>query len=278
MSGIDTSLNYASLFATSGSGGSSLLNTLYNYSPTPSPAGALIALQQAEANETKDVAQEAKTPSVARDVANFTAAVKSATSVKQLLANPTVLKVLLTANGLSDQVSFTALAQKALTSNPADSSSLANTLSNANWASMTKSYNFFANGLSNIQTPATIASIANAYAETMWRQSLDATTPGLSNALTFRASASAATNALQILGNSVLRDVVTTATGIPLEIAYQPMEAQVNAINTHLNVSKLQDPKFVDQLIQKYLIVKATTAQSTSTNSDPLSAISSLTA
>ena len=280
MSGIISSINYASLFNTSSASTSSLLNTLYNFSSTATPTSAINALQNAETNETKDVALEAKQPAIVRDIATFTQAVKSATSVKQLLSNPTVLKVILTANGLSDQIPYTALAQKALMSDPSNSSSLANQLSNTNWASATKAYNFFSNGLSKIQQPATIASITNAYTETMWRQSLDASTPGLSNALTFRASASAATSTLQILGNSVLRDVVTTALGLPLEIALQPIEAQQKAISTQLDITKLQDPKFVDQFIQKYILAKVAAAASAATTAptDPMSQINKLTA
>jgi len=279
MSGINTSLDYAALFGSSATASDSFLDTIYNLSGTTNfPAQALSALQNAETNETKDVTLTAQQPSVARDIASFTAAVNGATNIQSLLSNPTFLKVLLTANGLADQIPYTALAQKALLSNPADSSSLANQLSNTAWASAASAYNFYANGLTTIQTPATIASITNAYAETMWRNSLDATTPGLSNALTFRSSASAITSVDQILGNSVMRDVVTTVLGLPLEIALQPLEAQEKDISTRVTLSKFQDPKYVDQFIQQYLVAKAQTAASSATSADPLTAISNLTA
>jgi hypothetical protein len=279
MSGINVSIDYASLFDTSSSSSSSLLNTIYgDGTTTNSPSAALAALQNAETNETKDVAAEAKTSAVARDIATFTSAVTNATSVQSLLSNPTVLKVLLTANGLADQIPYTALAKKALMSDTSDSSSLANKLSNTSWASAAKAYNFYSNGLSNIQTPATIASITNAYAETVWRNSLDSTTPGLANALTFRSSASAITNVDQVLGNSVLRDVVTTVLGLPLEIALQPLEAQEKAITTRQDLTKFKSQKYVDQYIQQYLVAKATAATSTTTSTNPLSTITSLTA
>ncbi len=47
--------------------------------------------------------------------------------------------------------------------------------------------------------------IANGYAEVTWRNSLDATTPGLSEALTFKDQASTITSVDQILGDSTLR-------------------------------------------------------------------------
>jgi hypothetical protein len=251
-----------------GGSGDSLLGILYGSSATASttsPTGAVQALQSAEKNQTTDVAQTEKKPQVARDISAFTAAVQSATSVKSLLNNPTVLKVLLTANGLGDQVSYTALAQSALTSNVNDSSSLANQLSDSQWLTMAKSLNFANDGLSKIKSASEISSITDAYAEQVWRDSLDATTPGLSNALTFRAEASSVTSALQILGDSVMRDVVTTALGIPATICYQELEAQERAITTRLDVSNLQNPKFVENLLGKYMMAKATSASTAST-------------
>jgi len=269
-------LDYASLFGFSASGSNSFLNTLYNPTATTnSPAGALNALQSAETNETKDVAVEAQQTTVARNIANFTTAVQGATSVQSLLSNPTVLTVILTANDLTSQIPYTALARKALMSDPTDSSSLANTLTDTNWASAATAYNFYSNGLTDIQKPATIASITNAYAETMWRLSLDTTTPGLSSALDFRANASSITSVDQILGNSVMRDVVTTVLGLPLQIAEQPLSQQESDISSRVNLSDFQKSPYVDKMIQQYLILKATNAATTAT---PLSTIASLTA
>ena len=47
-----------------------------------------------------------------------------------------------------------------------------------------------------------------------------------------------------------LRTVVTTALGIPLQIAFQPLEAQERAITSQLDISQLQDPKFVETFAQ----------------------------
>ncbi len=200
-----------------------LLATLYG--GTASAAGTssdpIGALTQAEANSTKDIAQTAAEPSVARDIATFTAKVTAATDPATLLKDPTVLKVLLTANGLGDQVAYTALAQKALLSDTTKTTALANQLTDTAWKSAASLYDFANKGLSVLQKPSVISTLANGYAEVLWRQSLDATTPGLSNALTFKDQASTITSVDQILGDSTLRTVVTTALGIPEQIAYQ---------------------------------------------------------
>ena len=78
--------------------------------------------------------------------------------------------------------------------------------------------------------------------------------PGLSNALTFRGEASTINSVDQILGDPVMRKVVTTALGIPLQIAFQPLEAQEKAITSRLDITKFKDPKFVESFVQRYLI------------------------
>ncbi len=104
-----------------------------------------------------------------RAVDAFTAGVGKAKTVQQLLANPTVMQVLLTANGLADQIPYTALAQKTLQSNMNDPKSLANTLTDTRWKPVVQTYDFANKGLSVIQDPTVISTIANAYAEVTWR-------------------------------------------------------------------------------------------------------------
>ena len=268
----------ASLFAAMGGGGTtqSLLGAIYNTGTTGvslSGGNPITALTNAEQNQTQDIKATAAEPAVARAVAAFTKAVQTASSPQQLLSNPTVMQVLLTANGLADQIPYTALTQKTLLSNVNDSKSLANQLTDTRWKPVVQTYDFANKGLSVIQNPSVIATIANAYAEVTWRTSLDATTPGLSNALTFRANASGVTNVDQILGDPVLRSVVTTTLGIPLQIAFQPLEAQQKAITSQLDIAKLQDPKFVTQFAQRYLIAMAQAASTTAASQPSLSAL-----
>ncbi len=210
-------------------------------------------VQQAEAGQAKGIAAEAKDPSVALDVAAFRKAVASAKDLKSLLADPSTRKVLLTANGLGDQVDYTALAVKALSSDPTDPKSLANQLTDKRFLSVAQTYDFAKSGLSVLKQSKVLDTIASGYAEVAWRKSLDANTPGLSTALDFHQRAGTITSTLQILGDATLRNVVTTALGLPLQIAVQPLEAQQAAIASRLDVSKFKDPKFVDKFTQRFL-------------------------
>jgi hypothetical protein len=261
-------INYAQLFGVgTSSTGTSLLDSIYGIGASGSAGDAnpLQALTTAENDQTQDIATTAQEPQVQRTIAAFQAAVSSATSAATLLQNPAVMNVLLTANGLADQIPYTALAQKALLSNPSDPNSLVNQLTDTRWAPVVKLYNFATEGLTVLQNPQVQATLANAYAEVTWRQSLDATTPGLSNAMTFRSEASTITSVDQILGDPIMRTVVTTALNIPEQIAFQDLTAQEKAISDRVDITKFQDPHFVDTFTQQYLI--AAQANSTTQSS-----------
>lgn len=257
-----STIDYALLFQPSSStnAATSILQALYGGTATSTTGTSSVdpidALRLAQANQTADIANEAKTPTVELQIAAFTKAVQSATSVKALLSNPNFLTVFLTANGLGASVNETALAQQALSSNPANSNSLANQLSTTNsaWLSTAQTYNFYANGLAAIQNPKVLSTITNGYAEVLWRQSLDQQTPGLSNALYFLANAASLTGPDEVLGNSVARTVVTTAFGIPQQLAYQPLQAQEQAISNVLDFTKLTNSKYVQSITDQYLV------------------------
>lgn len=242
-----------------GTGSGSLLSTLYGFAGTTSNSSGqnpVTALAAAEKGQTQDIKATAAQPAVKRAVDAFTAGVNSAKSVKELLANPAVMQVLMTANGLADQIPYTALANKTLQSQLSDPKSLANMLTDTRWKPVVQTFDFANQGLAVIQQPKVISALADAYAEVTWRNSLDVTTPGLSNALTFRKQAATITSVDQILGDPIMRKVVTTTLGIPLGIAFQPLQAQEKAISARVDITRFKDPKFVESFVQRYLVAE----------------------
>lgn len=270
------SLSYlTSLFSSSFGSGDPLLNALYGTGSASGSTGQtpVQALTSAERNQTREIKLTAAQPTVQHTITAFTRAVTGAKSVAQLLANPTVMNVLLTANGMSDMVGYTALVTKVLTSNLADPKSLANTLTDTRWKTLAQTYNFATNGLTGIQNPATLTTIANGYAQVTWQATQDQVTPGLSNALAFKAKAATITSVDQVLGDPVLRDVVTTALGIPKQIAFQTLNAQEQAISTRIDLKKFQDPSFVESFVQRYLIANAANSAASSSSTPDLTTL-----
>jgi hypothetical protein len=249
-----------------------MLNTLYGGGTSTattavSTGNPLTDLKLAQANETADVAREAKTPQVERDIAAFQTGVANAKDIQTALENPNVMKVLLTANNLASYIQEPALAQKALLSDPAQSNSLVNQLNDSNLLSTAKTFDFAKNGLAALQNPSVIATLTNAYSEVLWRQSLEQATPGLSNALAFLGQASSIKTVDDVLGDSVNRTVVLTALGIPEQVAFQDLTAQEQAVSSRIDVTKFQDPKFVTSITDQYLLIMQQQAQSSASGS-----------
>ncbi len=244
-------------------GAAGLLNTLYGGAGRAAGAtggNPLVALQMAQKNRDREVATAAKQPETQRDIAAFRNGIAKAKSIGEALDNPAVMKVLLTANGLADQVQYQALAKRVLLSDPEEQGSLVNRMASARWTAVVKAFDFANAGLDALKDPALQTRLADGYVEVNWRKGLEKATPGLADALDFRERASKFKNAVEILGDPVLRRVVTTALGIPQQIAFQELPAQERAITNRLDISRLQDPKFVDALSQRYLLEKQAAA------------------
>jgi hypothetical protein len=277
MSGIISGIDYSLLFSPSSSSASSInaamLNTLYSgtsgrvTSRFVSSGNPLVDLKLAQKQEATEVALVKKQPVVQEAISQFKSAVANAPDLKTALANPAVQKVLLTANGLSNYIGDTALVQKLLMSDPSDPKSLVNKFGNALWLNTVLNYNFAKNGLAKLQDPQTVTSLTDAYAEMRWRTSLDQSTPGLSNAMTFLSQASSIKSVKDVLNNFVNFVVVTTALGIPTAIINQGTSAQTAAIKTRLDVSRLQDRNFVTSLTDRYLLTMQMNKSTTATSS-----------
>jgi hypothetical protein len=80
--------------------------------------------------------------------------------------------------------------------------------------------------------------------------------PALREAAYFKRKAGGIKDVYDILGDKVLRAVVTSALGIPPQAAVQSVEKQASLVTDKLDVKKFADPAFVDTFLKKYLIKK----------------------
>jgi hypothetical protein len=280
MSSIVSGVDYNLLFAPDSTANTSaaILNALYN--STPSSAGTfastgdpLLDLKLAQKDQTADVALVAKEPVVQQAITAFTNAVNQATNITTALSNPNIQKVLLTASGLSNYIGETALVQKAFMSDPTDPKSVVNQLSDSTLLATVQTYDFAKNGLAELKNPQILSALTNGYAEVTWRQSLDAATPGLSNALDFLSQASSIKSFGDILSNPSNFYVITGALGIPPDIVFQSEAAQQTAINSRVDYAKFQDPKYVTSLTDQYLITQRENSQSSASNTPDLTSL-----
>lgn len=221
-------------------------------------AQAIPALRRATADgaEAKGIAQEKKDPVTLSALARFRTALDKAGSIEAALQDPRILKVLLPALGLEGQEGSPGLVRRALLSDPADAKGLAAQLG-ATWKAAAATLGVYKTGLDGLRDPAMVDRLANAYLKYGYRSGLDEQQAGLSDALYFLESAKGATDVYDVLGDPVLRRVVTGALGLPDQIAVQSVEAQGRALSARLRVETLQDDRAVRKLAERYLIAAA---------------------
>ena len=228
-------------------------------------ASAIVALKAAQAKgaEAKGVAAEKKDPVTITALKQFETAVAKAKDVKSALQDPRVLAVLLPSLGLADQAAYPGLVQRALLADPKDTKGLLASL-DSRFSAAAATLDLKNKGLAGLRDPALLKKLEAGYVQYQYQQGLDDKNAGMADALYFIQNAGAKTDVYGILGNAVMRRVVTGALGLPAQIAVQSVETQARAITSRMKVADLQDPKKVQALAQRYVMAQAGTATGSS--------------
>jgi hypothetical protein len=216
-----------------------------------------VAIEQAAKNEAKQRKQIAEQPMTEKDIARYTKVVKKAKTIDDVLNDPIARKVFLKANGLGQYQDAVGLAKKALASDPTDSSSVAQKLSSiqGGWLDVVLKYNFELFGVGKLQTSDALKEVTNNYVGELRLDMLDQQMPGLGTAILFKQIATKLDSPIKVLGSGIGREVVTTALGLPKQLAVQSLNAQEKALTQRIDVKKFKDPDFVDRIAQRYLIM-----------------------
>lgn len=225
--------------------------------------------------EAKGIAREQKDPVTLTALAQFRVALDKAGSIEQALQDPRILKVIMPALGLPDQAGNPGLARRALLSDPADAQGLAAQLGST-WRAAAATLGVSASGLDGLRDPAMVQRLSDAFLKYQYRTGLDEQQAGLSDALYFLESARNAGDVFDVLGDPVLRRVVTGALGIPQQIAVQSVEAQGRAVTARLNIDSLRDERAVRKLAERYLIAAANAAGTPAAATDPIATLTAL--
>jgi hypothetical protein len=214
--------------------------------------------------EERALGRIATEPQQKRAMEQFKRAVDRAPDVRAALRDPRVLQVLTTALGIPEGASQAGLATRVLLSNLDDERSLANTLGDRRWKSAAETLNLARGGIAALRDPQLQASLASGLQRAQWNQNLEKEQPGLGDAVLFRERATAVDgNIFAVLGDPIIRRVVTGALGLPMQIAIQSVETQARAVRARLDINKLEDPREVQRLAERYLMNRAQSEAST---------------
>lgn len=219
-------------------------------------AGAIAAFRRAAlpAEESRALARIAKEPDLARTMEQFKRAVDRAPDARTALRDPRVLAVIGQALGIPQAATQPGLASRALLSDLTKPGSVANNLSDKRWKEAAASLKLATGGIQSLRDPKVQATLLDGLRRARLREEQDRQIPGLGDALEFRNRAARAKTSFDVLGDSVLRRVVTGALGLPQQLALQSVEAQGRAVDSRLKIATLQNPKEVNRLAERYLV------------------------
>jgi hypothetical protein len=182
----------------------------------------------------------------------YAANIGKVTSIQDFVSNYRLLSYALDAYGLGDQVNSTALVKQVLEGGVSNPKSLANTLSNPNWAKFAAAFNFAADGAPSISTASAIKTTTSAYVEQQLETDEGEQDPGVQLALYFQRVAPTESSGIQIMGDENLLDVVQTIFGLPPETTGTNIDTEASEISRLVPTSELQNSKQLQQLTERF--------------------------
>jgi hypothetical protein len=172
----------------------------------------------------------------------------------------------LSAFQLESEVDKKGLLRKVLLSDLSNIDSYANRMNDTRFVELAQRLDLKNMGVSNVKDSAVLNSLVTRYLKNEFDKAQGNATPGLREAIYFKENAGSMKTPWDVLGNKTMREVLTKAFDIPREFAVQGVEAQATALTRKVDIAKLKDPKFVDRVIQTYLMkVDQETSQSNGT-------------
>lgn len=204
---------------------------------------------------------------IKREEDYFKSAAKNIKSVDDLFADKRALRFLLDAYDLSSEAANLGKIRKIVESDLGDQNSLANRMQDPRFKQLASDLNIPMFGTTVLNTDTFINKTVTKFEQVKYEQSLDESAPGVRAAIEFKRRAQDVTKTVQLLGDSVLREVITVANNIPQQIAVQEVDAQVTAIERRFDVTKLKDPTEVDKIVARYLTFKDQGSGTSGTNS-----------
>ena len=202
-------------------------------------------------NYSSSLSSTAAEPAVKIATKNFLANIGNVTSAKELVKDSNLYNYVMTAFGLSDMAYAKALITKVLEGGTS-SSSFAASLNDPRYLALASAFNFQENGAATTSSTTTQQTTVNNYYEQTLETNAAQENQGAQMALYFQRMAPNITTAYSILADKTLLKVVETAFNLPSTLSLENIDTQAKEISQLLNVSKLQDPTYLHNFIERF--------------------------
>lgn len=196
---------------------------------------------------------------IQKDIEYFKENIGSVNTVDELFEsrNHRLLKFVLSAYDMETEAQYPGKIRKILESDLSDPDSLANRFKDPRFQQLAKDLSLNVMGVTRLKLGSTIQDITTRYERVSYEKHLDEQAPGVRAAIEFNRRIKDVTLTVQLLGDNVMREVVTVANNIPKEIAYQEVESQVTAVERKVDLNTLKsDQNEVEKMVMRYLTFK----------------------
>jgi hypothetical protein len=160
-------------------------------------------------------------PTVDKEIQYFKEKVPKLKSMDDLFKDQRLLRFIASAYSLDDEVQYPARLRKILESKISDPTSLANRMVDPRYKEMASDLMLGDFGVTALATSSTIDKLVKRYVQNEYEKDLGKTNPALREASYFLRKIGSIQNSLSILGDGVLRAVVTYTLDLPPQIAFQ---------------------------------------------------------
>ncbi len=195
----------------------------------------------------------------ATDSKYYVATIANIGSVDDLLKDRKLVQFIVKAFGFKDnELKDDVLLRRALTSDPLDKASFANTTSDHRIHELAAAFNFGADGKALKTAGATAQDrddtirTVDGYLRNSIESTAGETNTGVRLALYFQRMAPSITSAFGIMGDKALFEVARTALGLPTAMVNLDIDKQAAMITKKLNLADLKDPVKVEKLIARF--------------------------
>jgi hypothetical protein len=195
-----------------------------------------------------------KQKGIQREVQYFHENIGSVKDVDALFKDRRLAAFVLTGVDLGSEARYPVRAKKILSEKVDDSNAWMNKLVDSKWRDAAETLQFGERGLLKIKTKDVQDEIEKSYLKNQYNSYLEKQAPAAATARYFKEKAGSITSVYEILGDSKLRDFVTSTFNLPKEMAYQSVETQAANVQRRVNLKDLKNEEYVDKMIQRYLV------------------------
>lgn len=233
------------------------------------PFGGFAGWRFLERTLERQEESHARAPAALRDEAYFRAEIGKIASAAELVADRRLLRVALTAFGLSEDIPNRAFIERVLDSDTGDRRSFVNRLADKRYLELAQAFGFGGAAEPHSRQPAVAEALLQRARETRFEEALGAQDESMRLALALQRDlrrlaeqpSSEETRWYTVLGTPSLRSVFETAFGLPREFAALDLDRQVETLRHRTrqltgasDIAQFADPENMERLTRRYFV------------------------